>query len=542
MLLLAHAFVPTHQFVQRGDDAFYYFKIAQNFPRYGFMTFDGIHATDGVQPLWAIILCALAYPLQWLGIRDPDTVARFFVAITALTHAASCIVLFHLLARTVSTAVAIAAAGALLFPLDIVWSRVWGMENSLYALMLVLTVSYYHLRFLPRPQNRGALILGCLLGLTALSRLNAGLFVACLLVHLLFCRTIPRSHRWRFAALAALATGVVVLPYFAASAASTGRWTPISGAVKRVLADQYLEKQGIERRVSVDFIKLAGTQAKNAGSYFVTSRAGDALWLLGYRAIHDGAVRWRTLLSILFAILIIPVLVSRNLGWFAILRERFARLRPFGYVLAFGLADATVSIFLFPNQTGYAMTRWWFANNEIITVVIVATLTGTFGAYLAANFLSRRRSMALALVWIAGLSLFHNQEMLRFYFRDTIEYRDWNLSYNDEPYGAARWAAQNLPADATIGSWNAGLLGHYARQRVVNLDGLVNDSTLVPYIKDKQISKYILLNRIQYISDIDFEIRKQDVRRQLQLTPVYSHYSKFMQQPFYIYRVDGRRS
>ncbi len=42
--VLLHAFVPTAQFIHRGDDAFYYFKLATNFTRYGFWTFDGLLA------------------------------------------------------------------------------------------------------------------------------------------------------------------------------------------------------------------------------------------------------------------------------------------------------------------------------------------------------------------------------------------------------------------------------------------------------------------------------------------------------------------
>ena len=47
-------FLLEHLFVM--DDAFYYFQIAQNFVNDGWVTFDGIHSSSGIQLLWGLIL------------------------------------------------------------------------------------------------------------------------------------------------------------------------------------------------------------------------------------------------------------------------------------------------------------------------------------------------------------------------------------------------------------------------------------------------------------------------------------------------------
>jgi hypothetical protein len=129
--------------------------------------------------------------------------------------------------------------------------------------------------------------------------------------------------------------------------------------------------------------------------------------------------------------------------------------------------------------------------------------------------------------------------MARSYWRDELVYRDWNLSWNDESYRAARWMAQNLPADAVVGSWNAGVLGYYSMQRVVNLDGLVNDYALLPYLEQRRIDAYILREGVRYLSDLDPTLEAQQVKRTLRLTEVYHHYSQFMLQYYKVYRVDG---
>lgn len=101
-LLLAHAFIPIEEFIHRSDDAYYYFNVAVNFPKLGFWSFDSIHATNGVQPLWAIVLTCVAQLLASLGVTDVDLLARVFVACAAALQFVSSMILFHLLARHVS--------------------------------------------------------------------------------------------------------------------------------------------------------------------------------------------------------------------------------------------------------------------------------------------------------------------------------------------------------------------------------------------------------------------------------------------------------
>jgi hypothetical protein len=48
----------------------------------------------------------------------------------------------------------------------------------------------------------------------------------------------------------------------------------------------------------------------------------------------------------------------------------------------------------------------------------------------------------------------------------------YSLQENDR--AAAEWIAENLPEDAVLASWDAGVIGYFADRRVVNLDGVVN--------------------------------------------------------------------
>ena len=70
------AFSDTHNFPNRWftrDDAFYYFKVAQNISEGNGSSFDGINLANGYHPLWMVVLTLLAL------VFDVYSAAYFFV-------------------------------------------------------------------------------------------------------------------------------------------------------------------------------------------------------------------------------------------------------------------------------------------------------------------------------------------------------------------------------------------------------------------------------------------------------------------------------
>ncbi|HJM57903.1 MAG: hypothetical protein CMJ98_10880 [Planctomycetes bacterium] len=543
-LLLAQAFLPTDQFIHRGDDAFYYFGLAANYPEVGFWTFDRIHPSNGVQPVWAILLTGVAEVLHWVGVTDKAILSRVFVALAAIVHFASCLLLFHILARTVSIGTAIASAGAFLFSMGIVWQRVWGMENALFALMLLSTVAYFHFVHLVRPRTRTALVLGLLLGLTALTRLNAGFFVACLLVHyVLLGRHGKFGERMRLGAVAAVVAAVLIGGYLLHNLSTTGHLLPVSGAVKQFEAERFLASRGFDSMFNFDAWTGLYWHLRSRIFWFITSHGVDGFWIAGSRLIfsQNSAIPIGLFWILCAGFALIPALLGRPLEWARFLRTRLGALAPFGYVLAFGVTDALVSLSLYPSQLSYAMIRWWFVENEIVVTVVTATLAVAALAYVGARLFDARRQTLIATLALAGLVAYHVQEMPRFYWSGVKTHHDWNLSWNDESYRAAVWISENLPQDTIVGSWNAGVVGYYSDQRVVNLDGLINNYELLPYLLEGRIGDYILEQGVEYISDMQGSIKAEGALDQLELETVYSHHSRFLREDYRIYRVLGRR-
>lgn len=543
--LMLHAFIPFEQFVHRGDDAFYYFKLAVNHPRTGFWTFDSINPTNGVQPLWAILLTAVAYPLSWLGIDDPHA-ARIFVGLTVLCHFGAVVALFHVLSRRVSVGVAVAAAAAFLFSQDLVWRRVWGMENSLYALLLTVTAGYFEIVFSKSPTRRTALGLGALLGLTALARLNAGLFVVTVLAYVLWTRRLERpvNERIRLAAVAGATAALFIVPYLGWNYATTGHLLPVSGVAKAIPARDYLSAGHIESVWSTDFLGALHRDFQPILEKYFRSRALDGFAIVGLRrlAMRLGDTRWVSMWFVPVAagavMLLLPCVAGRPREWLRYLRERLGRLSPFSYVAAFAVLNIVVSILLYPNPRAlnYGMLSWWFVELEIVWVVLVATLVATSLGYLAGRFVAARWHIWL----LAGVLLFHTvlfgRGMVLGYWDRRINHPTWN----DQMHHASRWMADHLPADARVGSWNAGVLGYYSRQRVTNLDGLINGFGLLPYLARHDVSGYIRAEGLDYLSDRDKEFKDHVHGHDLELTEVYSHFSPLWKQHYKIYRVEKR--
>ncbi|MEQ9643573.1 MAG: glycosyltransferase family 39 protein [Alphaproteobacteria bacterium] len=541
VLVLSHAFVPFEKFIHRSDDAFYYFQIAVNFAEHGHWTFDGLHPTNGVQPLWGLILTVVAAGLDLVGLHDKYLIARLFVGLAAVANIASAFILFRLLARQVSTGTGIAAAGAFLLPMGIVWQRTWGMESGLYAFMLVATVAYYHVSFLQRPDSRRAVLLGLLLGLTALSRLNAGILIPVLLLHLLFFSgNHTFASRLRLAFLAGVLASLVVGLYFAHNWLTTEHLLPVSATAKSIRSELSALGRDIDGPLTVIFWKHVYWGGLEKVLWFVTSRLMDGMWIAGSRLLFygDSGVPLGTLALYGGAVVILPLCVGQPRQWFRFLMNRLRHVSVFWYVLVFGAINALTSVMFYPDQLDYAMVKWWLIENEIVLSVLSATIAAAAVAFVGRRFVPVRHQRIVAPIAIFVMILAQGTFHVKHYWVDDRTVYDWNPSGNDQWYLAAQWIEKNIPETELIGAWNAGIIGYFSNHRVVNLDGLINGFDYLPYLRDDRIEDYIKDRGIGYIADMHFEFRRSRITERIRTVLIYENFSEFYQGSFYIYEVN----
>jgi hypothetical protein len=79
--------------------------------------------------------------------------------------------------------------------------------------------------------------------------------------------------------------------------------------------------------------------------------------------------------------------------------------------------------------------------------------------------------------------------------------------WQSEHLMAAEWVKENVGDDVCVGSFNAGIIGYMSERKVVNLDGLVNNS-VVPYLENRRLWDYIESRDIAYLVDSDYSILK----------------------------------
>ena len=274
----------------------------------------------------------------------------------------------------------------------------------------------------------------------------------------------------------------------------------------------------------------------------VGARLTDPLWIVGVRVASDEALWPPVVIALLLAFALVPAFVDRH-GWVRLLRERYGRLLPFAYFLVFGLVDGLVSITAYPFAIPIGIIGWWFVHNEIVIVVLTSTLVAASLGFLGERLVPARLRLPLATAAVAALVASSGVQTVAFYYDGDVDSRDWHLLFNGGEYAAAKWMDENLPHDALVGAWNAGTLGYYGKQRVVNLDGLINSYEIVPHLRERTIPEYIQQEGIDYLSEVDSYISRTvpEVRERLRLRRVYSREHPFLPTPYVIYEVLGPR-
>lgn len=419
------------------DDAWYYFQIARNVAGGDGSSFDGMNATNGYHPLW-LVVSTLPYNV---GLEGTTAVRALLVGQLGLYVSA-----LMAIAGSISRAGAPAGetgahagswprlagrvdagragwwcAGAVV----VVWVLatanptvvrlfVNGMESGLVALTGALLLAL-------AARHRGDLLAApvhttVLLCVAFLSRTDA-VFVAG--VALLWCVLLHRRIDRRILVIGAV-FAVVVLAYMAVNVALVGHPLQISGVSKQV------DPEGARLVLVISCVVTAGTLLY-AGDRVRRRSLGGRPWRLPRAAGWFGATAW----------------------WAA------AAALLVGY--SRGLATEDYLWHYVPHGL------WLIAT---LGHVVADLAEGVVAERPATDPMAHRRAAVLAFVALPFAVGFASQASA------LVDPERHALQAGDR--AAAEWIASNLPADAVVGSFDAGVIGYFAERPVVNLDGLVN--------------------------------------------------------------------
>lgn len=117
------------------DDAYYYFKVAQNISEGRGSTFDGIHSTNGYHPLWLLI----NIPIFALARFDLILPLRVLLIVMSALTAVTAVLIYRILKEALSTPAAMLAAIYWVFDfyVQIVFYRS-GLESGIALFFIVL--------------------------------------------------------------------------------------------------------------------------------------------------------------------------------------------------------------------------------------------------------------------------------------------------------------------------------------------------------------------------------------------------------------------
>ncbi len=440
------------------DDLFYFTEIAGHLAAGDGLTFDGIHLTTGVQPLWLLLLAPFGC---WFVGNGPLALSVVHWMVTGLTMVTA--LLFPWLSRQFlddDWAVGWLASVIWVAHPRILGITFEGTEGALSSLAWLVALGVW------KTDGRGtrpSIILGIVLGLGALTRVDFLLPAVILLVFRPGGLTVRPLYRM---AVSASAFVLVAGMWPAVCWWTTGSPFPDSGAAKKLHGE-----------------RLAEIQDDDAGGWQSWGYFDAAMQGPRYLMTTGGRVSR-------ISLILVPLSLM-GFGIFGRSRERRWSVFPRTMRLATGLWPVIVAsgclLALYPLVLR-SMRSWYVAGPLLVMTILVAS----FVIDLAAQAPKGKgiTTMTAVAVWLVACN-----------FEAALFPRDSQTV----PFIIAGEISKKYVRPGTqIGAFNAGILGAWAAPgiTVINLDGVVNHSAVVA-LRDQDLAGYVERNNIQFI--IDFE-------------------------------------
>ncbi len=471
------ALTPTNSFLQwfHFDDAFYYFKTAQNIVAGRGATFDGTGATNGFHPLWMVLLL----PLFAVARGSLILPLRLVLVLVGLLFAAS-VAAFYREGRQQfgAAAVLLVLSGWLLTPRLYLQVAAGGMESTLSVLGLL--TFWATLAAMERARRgtdpRAVAVVGFAAAFAMLARLDSALLVAVTGLMLL-ARWRRARVGWRQMLRLALAFG---LPGFVGVGAfllwgrlEVGTWLPVSSQVKQWWGG------------------LDGTVYGKAWRYRLTHMAG--------RFFHTPLRDWPTLSEryrALWLPRLLPVavlgLVAAAWGWW--LWKRYPRWRANfrRAALDFMLWGSLFHACYLELCSGLSPLRDWYWSAEIVT----AALLGAFLLAAAAQWVEARGLQRGLRALTACIVVLMSVAFARWAWR-AYPLQNGHLHVYLQQ---AQWVEAHTRPDDVLGATGAGALAYFAADRkILNLDGLIAPPAYFWALRSGRGAAYLQAHDLKYV-------------------------------------------
>jgi hypothetical protein len=448
------------------DDAYYYFKIAENIAAGHGPTFDGLHRTSGFQPLWMLCLT----PVFWVCPNSPETAVRIGLSLQAALLFVAGLLIVSVLRKAFPWKTVLGATVCYTFAVFLL--AVNGMETAMVILTLAMLLALgCHARVFAgdRPTILKKFPFGLLLGLVMLARLDtvflgAAIVIVCGVAALRRPGGRLRGLAGAFAVFAGASS--VVLPYLLYNRATLGAASPISGAIKSGFPHVSLRESWSALTYCVGLPKMALLVAILAGA-------------LAYVAWYS--FYWRRLLSPIASPPGAVVAIRAPAGG----TNRDARFYFHTSIAVFGCAILlhAANIVLFMK---WAIWTWHFFPYFLFAALAVAAPLERLSSTRVGRVLYWPTAVSVVAVGVLGYGLWMTR---------TEGLSTWQTA----SYRAALWARDNTAPSDVFALKDTGNFGYFSRRRVINLDGVVNNLEFQEVLRERKLGDYFRRNHVKYL-------------------------------------------
>ena len=452
------------------DDTYYYLQTAWNAKMLGFVTFDGLHATNGVQLLWFIIIFLLA-----LLAKTKAALLFTTLAVSFLFNGLCCLVILKVGAVLKQPVLALFMAS--LWALQSLPFRIYsmGMENSLHALVFWCVI-WQSVEFLIRVQNNNKPNfwgLTVVLILNAWTRLDSALISAVLFM---FCvGMLAYTHRHNLRLFLQRHSKAL-----AGSSFLAGFGLVLQLTAFRLMGDSFLPVSA-----------LVKTSGAGRGSAIEPIAKLAEVIILGIPSILQG--RFPNLILILLVISgILLVLLAR-----VAIRDHSDEIRAFLNLWSCLLVGEIIYYgYIALSDVEYSPYFIWYRSPSFIFWIITGALIALFTFAQTKLFKPSFNFLKWAPV---GFSVVIFAVAIYMFARSI----NFTSKLYVARYNAALWIAENSSPNTVFASWNAGQLGFFSDRTFINLDGLINNVDYYERVLQGStpLTDYLMENDVDFIVD-----------------------------------------
>ncbi len=504
------------------DDSFYSLNIARNIAQGNGLTCDGVHKTNGFQPLYVFLVAPIYYLLEGDKVLPVHIALSLISVISAFT-----MVLIYKLVTLVSNEKA-AWFAVFLWSIspDVIEFELNGLETGLYIFLLSFSIYYYLLRVRDAEPTavKNHAVLGLLVGLTILARIDASFFLSALMLDMLILRRACLTKHIKGLAAFLLVCGLVISPWFLHNLISFGSLMPTSGKAVRFLSTFPIFSENYDYgspmslipasyygdNIMMSFVKLCRTPfiytvfwiglffGGGFGGYTLMAAFVSGIGYLMVRYKDDVRQYWQT-----------------------------SRIGSLNFTLIF-------SLFILLSYIFYVFGRHYYVRYYFPIIFISILYSGLIYDFLV----NRLAATKLNPRWVHTIVL--AVMVATFGYRLSNRYFYHMHPTGGRYYKIVRWINQNIEQDKVIGSFSSGTIGYFAKPQVINLDGVVNKDAFLA-LKEKKMLDYIQAGKIDYVIDVTPQINEM-VFNKISSSPIKNQRLRLIKQNIYgfdLYQVVG---